>query len=103
MELKKLTYEEEYALQEELLNKIDLRPYIKLHMKHWEIADAIQDAYEDHEFPTEINSIVEAPPFNGYITNLFDNADLMEYLEKYYGTRFTECSYYEVTREIWNE
>ena len=94
-----MTYEEEYELQEKLLDKLDLRPYIKLWMKHWEIADAIEDAYEDHAFPEEIDKIVEAPPFDGYILNFFNSDDLMEYLEKRYGTRFRECSYYEVTRE----
>ncbi len=94
-----MTYEEEYKLQEELLNKLDLRPYIKLHMKHWEIADAIEDAYDDHEFPEEIDKIVEAPPFCGYILNFFNSEDLMEYLEERYGTRFREESYYVVSRE----
>lgn len=94
-----MTYEEEYELQEKLLDKLDLRPYIKLWMKHWEIADAIEDAYEDHAFPEEIDKIVEAPPFDGYILNFFNSDDLMEYLEKRYGTRFREESYYVVMRE----
>lgn len=94
-----MTYEEEIKLQEDLLDKLDLRPYIKLHMKHWEIADAIEDAYDDHEFSEEIEKIVEAYPFDGYILNFYNSLDLMEYLEKRYGTRFREESYYVVMRE----
>ena len=94
-----MTYQEEYKLQADLLDKLNLRPYIKLHRKHWEIADAIEDAYADHEFPEEIDKIVEAPPFNGYILNFYSSDDLMEYLEKRYGTHFTEEFYYVVTKE----
>lgn len=97
-----MTYEEEYKLQAELLDKLDLRPYIKLGMKHWDIADAIEDAYDDHAFPEEIDKIVEAPPFNGYILNFYNSDDLMDYLHERYGTRFREYSYYEVVKEANN-
>ena len=97
-----MIYEEEYKLQEKLLNKLDLRPYIKLWMNVGEIFEAIEDAYEDHIFPEEIDAIVEAPPFDGYILNLFSSDDLMDYLEKRYGTRFKEEFYYVVTKETDN-
>ena len=93
-----MTYEEEYQIQCDLLDKLDLLPFLNYDSTIGEIMDSIQNAYDDHEFPDWVDEIVEAEPLKGYIQNLMCEDDFMDYLEHRYGTRFREHTTYYITR-----
>jgi hypothetical protein len=86
-------------LEKELLDKIDLRPFIRHNKTLTDIINDIEDAYADGKFSSEVKAIVEASPFDGYIFNFMCDYDIMFYLEQRYGTMFIEHSYFTVLRE----
>lgn len=87
--------------QKELLDKIDIKPFIHSGYTPAMIMEDIEHAYEDHEFPEEIDKIVESSDFEGYFFNWMGIYDFMDYLHD----RYEVCWSDEITYWVgpgWN-
>ena len=83
----------------ELLDKIDLFPFINEREDPYDIMNAIEGAYEDHEFSEDVGAIVEGDILQGFIFNYISMEDFIEYLHSRYGTTFnSEIKYWVVNR-----
>ena len=83
-----MTFDDAFKYNKELLDRLDLAPYIHAWEDPRDIMTAIEDAYADHEFPEEIDEVVEDDPLDGFIFNYFSTEDFMDYLHERYGTNF---------------
>lgn len=70
--------------QKELLDKLDLKPFIHSGYTPAMIMEEIENAYEGHEFPAEIDEIIESPLFEGCFFNFWSEDDFMDYLHDRY-------------------
>lgn len=94
-----MSIDDAIRLNFELLDKIDLLPFINEHEDPYDIMDAIEGAYEDHEFSEEVEAIVEGDTLQGFIFNYVSLEDFIEYLHSRYGTTFnSEIKYWVVNR-----
>ena len=94
-----MSIDDAIRLNFELLDKIDLLPFINEREDPYDIMDAIESAYEDHEFSKEVETIVEGDTLQGFIFNYVSVEDFIEYLHSRYGTTFnSEIKYWVVNR-----
>lgn len=94
-----MSIDDAIRLNFELLDKIDLLPFINEREDPYDIMDAIEGAYEDHEFSEEVEAIVEGDTLQGFIFNYVSLEDFIEYLHSRYGTTFnSEIKYWVVNR-----
>lgn len=94
-----MSIDDAIRLNFELLDKIDLLPFINEREDPYDIMDAIKGAYEDHEFSEEVEAIVEGDTLQGFIFNYVSLEDFIEYLHSRYGTTFnSEIKYWVVNR-----
>jgi len=94
-----MSIDDAIRLNFELLDKIDLLPFINEREDPYDIMDAIEGAYEDHEFSEEVETIVEGDTLQGFIFNYVSVEDFIEYLHSRYGTTFnSEIKYWVVNR-----
>ena len=94
-----MSIDDAIRLNFELLDKIDLLPFINEREDPYDIMDAIEGAYEDHEFSKEVEAIVEGDTLQGFIFNYVSVEDFIEYLHSRYGTTFnSEIKYWVVNR-----
>lgn len=94
-----MSIDDAIRLNFELLDKIDLLPFINERENPYDIMDAIEGAYEDHEFSEEVEVIVEGDTLQGEIFNHVCMEDFMDYLHNRYGTTFnSEIKYWVVNR-----
>ena len=85
-----------------LLDKIDLKRFIERGDSPGDIMDKIENAYEDHEFPEEIDKIVQGPILKGYFFNYIGTDDFMDYLHEKYNIGFYDEIHYWVGSIPWN-
>ena len=91
-------YRDNIAATEALLDKLNIQSFLEDGQRVSAIMSTIQDAYEDHEFPAEMDAIIEAPPFDGYIFNYMSEYEFMTYCNKRYHCYYSE----EVITYLWN-
>ena len=94
-----MSIDDAIRLNFELLDKIDLLPFINEREDPYDIMNAIEGAYEDHEFSEDVEAIVEGDTLQGFIFNYIGMEDFIEYLHSRYGTTFnSEIKYWVVNR-----
>lgn len=94
-----MSIDDAIRLNFDLLDKIDLLPFVNEREDPYDIMDAIEGAYEDHEFSEEVEAIVEGDTLQGFIFNYVGLEDFIEYLHSRYGTTFnSEIKYWVVNR-----
>ena len=76
--------------QKALLDSLDLKRFIHSGSTPAMIMEDIENAYSDHEFPEEVDKIVEGPDFQGYFFNFWGEYDFMDYLHDRYGVRWSD-------------
>ena len=94
-----MSIDDAIRLNFELLDKIDLLPFINEREDPYDIMNAIEDAYENHEFSEDVGAIIEGDTLQGFIFNYVGVEDFIEYLHSRYGTTFnSEIKYWVVNR-----
>ena len=93
-----MSIDEAIRLNFSLLDKIDFQPYISNATTIYDIRQAVQGAYEDHEFSPEIEAVIEGDTLQGYVFNWIDDEDLITYLRDNYNMEFREETTYWVVR-----
>ena len=85
-----------------LLDKIDMKPYIERGDSPDEIMEKIENAYENHELPKEVEELAQHEFLLGDIFNQVSTSDFMDYLENRYNIGFCDEIHYWVGSLPWN-
>ena len=95
-----MSIDDAIRLNFEVLDKIDLFPFINEQVSPIDIMTSIENAYENHTFSREIEILVEDnDTLQGYIFNYVSIENFMDYLHSRYGTTFnSETKYWVVNR-----
>lgn len=95
-----MSYDDAIRLNFDILDKIDLFPFITERANPVDIMRSIEDAYDNHKFSQEIENLVEDnDTLQGYIFNYVCVEDFIDYLHSRYGTTFnSEVKYWVVNR-----
>ena len=95
-----INYDDAMRLNFDILDKIDLFPFITERANPTDIMRLIEDAYENHKFSREIEILVEDyDTLQGFLFNYVDVEDFIDYLHDRYGTTFnSEVRYWVVNR-----
>ena len=97
-----MSYDDAMRLNFDILDKIDLFPFITERANPTDIMRSIEDAYENHKFSREIEILVEDyDTLQGFLFNYVGVEDFIDYLHDRYGTTFnSEVKYWVVNRGI---
>lgn len=93
-----MNYDDAIRLNFDILDKIDLFPFITKRANPADIMRSIEDAYDNHKFSQEIENLVEDnDTLQGYLFNYVSVEDFIDYLHSRYGTIFdSEVKYWVV-------
>jgi len=86
-------YKKQRKITRELLDKLPIKDFLIPDKEVNSIMDAIQDAYDDHEFSEEIDSLVEKE-LHGYIFNVMGEYEFMNYCRDKFQTQWNEETRY---------
>jgi len=85
-----------------LLDKIDLKPYLKKWASIYDVIDSIEDDISCGVFEADIMAALDDPIMKREIFNYIGPDEFMDYLNKRYGTIFRErVDYYII--EVGND
>lgn len=94
-----MNFDNEMKLNFDVLDMIDIYPFIEVWADPDDIMDNIEVAYDNHEFSKEVEEIVQGDILQGFIFNLISTEDFIDYLHDRYGTIFnSEVKYWVASR-----
>ena len=94
-----MNFDDDMRLNFRVLDMIDIYPFIEVWADPDDIMDNIEVAYDNHEFPKEVEEIVQGDILQGFIFNLISTEDFIDYLHDRYGTTFnSEVKYWVASR-----
>ena len=73
-----------------LLDKIDLKPYLAKWASVYDIMDSIEDDVYSKIFDADVMAALDDPIMKHEIFNYIGSEEFMDYLNKRYGTKFGE-------------